>query len=105
MKPHTARKTRQPEGLIGLFGHAYVADEHVGRTIQYQFEIIRRMEGDRYVIQYFSFLDGSPTNVSVMTEAELLGPDVRLYATTELWNVYEKSQRECDRRRSAWART
>jgi hypothetical protein len=62
--------------------------------IQYQFQIIRKMEGDRYVFQYFSFLDGSPTQVGVMTEAELLGPNVKLYANQELWLwAYEKESK------------
>jgi len=92
----TDRKKRRPEGLIDLFGHTYIADpdDPEQRTIQYQFRIIRRMRGERYVVQYFSFLDGGPTNVGVMTEAELLGPDVKLYADQELWNYgYEKSMR------------
>lgn len=75
-------------GLIGLYGHTFVNGE-----VQYQFQIIRSLKGDRYVIQYFSFLDGSPTNLGVMSEAEMLGPDTKLYATCELWNVgYQKAQ-------------
>lgn len=87
-------KVKQPEGLIGLFGHTYITDpdDADALMIQYQFRIIRKMDGDRYVIQYFSFWDGEPTNLGVMTEAELLGPSVKLYATTELWNhTYEEA--------------
>jgi hypothetical protein len=93
-------KQKQREGLIGLFGHTYVADpdDADAQTIQYQFEVVRHMEGGRYVVQLFSFLDGSPTNVSVYTETELLGPNVRLYATAELWNhAYEKDCQRSDR--------
>ena len=89
-------------GLIGLFGHTYIDDrEAPGETmIEYQFKIIRKMEGDRYVFQYFSFLDGEPTEVGVMTEAELLGPNVKLYATAELWlHAYEKASA----RRRRWS--
>jgi hypothetical protein len=76
------------QGLIGLFGHSYVddADHPSGRSIEYQFQIVRRLDGDRHVIQYFSFLDGSPSQLGVMTEAELLGPDVKLYIAAELWS-------------------
>jgi len=84
------------EGLIGLFGHTYIADPKNTdeQMIQYQFQIIRKLEPDRYIIQYFSFLDGSPTNLGVMPETELLGPSVKLYATAELWNgAYETSMR------------
>jgi hypothetical protein len=93
MAEKVRRPKRPPQGLIGLFGHTYVPDiERPNETrIQWQFEIIRRMRGDRYVVQLFSWMDGSPTEVKVMTEADLLGPDVRLYATIEQWNIaYEK---------------
>ena len=78
------------EGLIGLYGHTYVNDER-GRVIQCQFRIIRKMDDDRYIFQFFSFADGEPTNLGTMTEAELLGPDVKLYANEALWlRAYEK---------------
>jgi hypothetical protein len=65
--------------------------------IQYQFEIIRELKGDRYVVQLFGWLDGDPTEVAVMPESELLGPTVKLYSTKEDWHwAYEK---ECNRRR------
>lgn len=90
---------QQPEGMIGLFGHTYVVDpDNADSTmIQYQFQIIRKMDGDRYVVQYFSFMDGSPTQVGVYPEDFLLGPDVKLYANDELWN--EGYAKACARRR------
>ena len=99
-KRPTKQPEPQPEGLIGLFGHTYVPDpdDPQASMIQFQFEIIRKLEGARYVIQYFSFFDGTETNLGVLPEAELLGPNVKLYATAELWNLgYEK---ESDRRRA-----
>ena len=51
------------EGLIGLFGHTYVPDKDGDEgdlMIQYQFEVIRKLEPERYVIQYFGWLDGRP---------------------------------------------
>lgn len=105
-KARTATKPkRRGQGLLDLFGHTYVPDPEGtdgALVIQYQFKIIRGMKGDRYVVQYFSFWDGTPTNVGVMTEAELLGPTVKLYATAELWNVgYEKeAARRSSRRRT-----
>ena len=89
------------DGLRGLFGHTYEPDpddpDGLPR-IQYQFEIIREVPGSRYVVQLFSWVDGSPTEVRVMSEAEVLDhPTVRLYATQSDWHwAYEK---ECDRRR------
>jgi hypothetical protein len=88
------------KGLIGLFGHTYIADPNDPdkTTIQYQFKVIRRMHGERYVVQMFSFWDGSPTGVRVYAETELLGPDVKLYATEELWR--EGAEKHLERRRA-----
>jgi hypothetical protein len=88
------RKSKpQPEGLIGLFGHTYIADpDNADATIiQCQFQIIRKMDGDRYVVQYFSWLDGSSTECGVYPESQLLGPDVKLYANQELWLAAERA--------------
>jgi hypothetical protein len=93
-------KKRRGVGLLDLLGHTYVDDrERSGqRMIQYQFEIIRRMHGDRYVVQYFSFATGDPTQVGVMTEAELLNKEnARLYADAEIWR--ERARLEGDDRR------
>ena len=93
-----------PSGLIGLFGHAYISDpDHPSeQMIQYQFRVIRKMEGDRYVVQYFSFQDGSPTCVGVYHETELLGPTVKLYANRELWlDAYETESPRAWRRRES----
>jgi hypothetical protein len=91
--------TKRTSGLIGLFGHTYVPDEeHLGKkVIQYQFQIIRRLPGDRWVVQLFSFMDGRPTQVTVYAEAFLLGEDVKLYALQEEW-LYQH-ERQCDERR------
>jgi hypothetical protein len=86
-----AIRKKRTHGLIDLFGHLYTPDDTGGKMIEYQFKIIRKLDGGRYVVQYFSFWDGGPTNLGVMKESELLGPDVKLYATAELWNAaYEK---------------
>jgi hypothetical protein len=97
MKKPTPRKT----GLIGLFGHTYVPDQKEPDTkvIQYQFEIIRRMSPDRWVVQLFSFMDGRPTEVQVYPENFLLGDDVKLYTEHSEWlYAYE---REGSRQRNA----
>jgi hypothetical protein len=88
--------TAEPEGLIGLFGHTYVQHEDY-KGVQYQFQIIHKMEGARYIVQYFSFMDGSPTEVGVFPEDELLGPNCKLYATAELW--HEAYEKDCKQRR------
>lgn len=91
------------EGLVGLFGHTYIPDPENAdeRIIQYQFRIVRKMEGERYVVQYYSCWDGDPTSVGVYSEAELLGPNVRLYLHDVLWRdaFTEENERWARRRR------
>lgn len=100
------RTTKRPrtEGLLDLFGHTYVDDPEYPeeRAIQYQFKIIRTFGPDRYIVQYFSWWDGDPTNLGVMTEAELLGPDVKLYAHEDLWRTCAEEVNE-QRRQRRWA--
>ena len=89
-------KPKQPEGLIGLFGHFWIDDpENAGeRMIQFIFRIIRKLEGERYVVQYYSYLDGGPAAVGVHPEAELLGRNVRLYADKEVWiEIFKEEDR------------
>jgi hypothetical protein len=55
---------KQPEGLVGFFGHTYIPDpdDADSKVIQYQFQIIRKMDETRYVFQYFSFSTVPPPN-------------------------------------------
>lgn len=78
---------RQPaandNGLVGLFGHRLDDDGAVHNQFQ-----IRGMSGeDTCVIQLFSFLDGSPTNVELVDVAELRTDRYRLYATEDQLNL------------------
>jgi hypothetical protein len=63
MKSNKTAKS-EPQGLIGLFGHTHVLDNDENsatagkKVIQYQFEIVRQMDDNRYIVQLFSFLDG-----------------------------------------------
>jgi hypothetical protein len=97
----------QQEGLVGFFGHTYTAalDNPDETEIQYQFEIIRKIDGDRYAVQYFSYMDGSPTSLGIYSEADLLGPTVKLYANADLWNAASSKdcERQHDRRRATRA--
>ncbi len=94
--PKVRKPTRQRNGLLDLFGLSYRDDDpnFPGSVLQYQFRVIRRMHGDRYVVQLFSWMDGGPTEVMVMSEQQLLGDKVKLYASEELWRIgAEKQQR------------
>jgi hypothetical protein len=85
-------------GLSGYFGHTFVTDEHGHKRIQYQFRVVRRLPPNRWVVQFFSFWDGTPNKLGVYTEDFLLSDDVALYQTEEIWRVeYEKSERRYSR--------
>lgn len=90
------------DGLIGLFGHSYhpAVAESARPEIKCQFQIIRPHRDDRYIVQMFSWIAGDPTNVTVMSEAELLGPNVKLFATQELWNEAALKEKEAGARPS-----
>jgi hypothetical protein len=90
------KKPVNDEGLIGLFGHTYVQEPDKDRPqINWQFQIIRELKGDRYVVQLFSWFDTGPTELAVLPESTLLGPTVKLYATQDLWN--EAAEKETRR--------
>lgn len=95
LAPKTGSRKTRGKGLIGLFGHTYAeAEENPdwGPVVQRQFEIIREVKRDRYLVQYFSWIDGSPVEVGVMPESEVLGSSVKLYSTREDWVwAYEKA--------------
>jgi hypothetical protein len=75
------------KGLIGLLGHIYAPDKDGSPSINFQFEIIRELKDPGcYVLQLFSWF-GGPTNVIVMTEAELLGDTLKLYAEQKSWTT------------------
>jgi hypothetical protein len=89
MPKRNIQQQHEPEGLVGFFGHTYIPDPDDAdqKVLQYQFRIIRKMDATRYVIQYYSAWDGSPNILAVMTEADLLGEDVKLYPDAETWNA------------------
>jgi hypothetical protein len=84
------------KGLVGFFGHAYGQDpDDPERTmIRHQFRVVRKLDAARYVIQFYSFVDGEPNKLGVMSEAKLLGDTVSLYPDAQSWRLaYEKEWR------------
>ncbi|MBR1200024.1 hypothetical protein JQ574_28940 [Bradyrhizobium sp. AUGA SZCCT0158] len=67
-------------GFVGLFGHTLKRG-----AINWQFEVVRRDERDRYAVQLFSWVDGSPTHCRLMTFEELKA--ARLYDNADDWNA------------------
>ncbi len=69
------------DALVGYFGHRLDADGH----IRNQFEIVRKVSEEMYAIQLFSYIDGRPTNVEVVSLAELRSQNMRLYSSEYEW--------------------
>jgi hypothetical protein len=98
-KPAIARsRGTNDSGLVGLFGHTRNDDG----SINWQFEIIGKINDDTYTIQLFSWLDGGRTDVKMLSVANLM--DCSLYATREdwIWAWAKESARE-DGRDLKWA--
>jgi hypothetical protein len=80
-------------GLSGYFGHTFVADENGHRRVQYQFRILRRLPPRRWIVEMYSFLDGTPNKLTIYPEDFLLGDDVALYRCEEIWrDEYSKAE-------------
>jgi hypothetical protein len=75
--------TKRTTGLIGLFGHTYVPDEDNpgNKTIEYQFQIIRRVPLIDGWCSYSSLRTGDL--VKVYSESFLLGDDAKPYTDME----------------------
>ena len=50
-------------GLVGLWVHILDKD---GKIVN-QLEVVKELPGDRFLLQYYSFLDGLPTNCKIFT--------------------------------------
>jgi hypothetical protein len=70
--------------------------------IQYQFRIVRRLPPDQYLVQFFSFIDGSPAELKAYSENFLLGDDVKLYPNHVDWDNAAEHNSETRRTRRAY---
>jgi hypothetical protein len=85
-------KPTEEQGLIGFFGHTFTMDRGHKR-IQYQFRVVRAVPPDRWAVQLYSFMDGSPNKLEVYSESYLLSDEVALYPDAESWNEgYAKAE-------------
>lgn len=73
----TGRVTATQGGVVGIFGHRL--DEN--GDIKNQFEIIGEVGSLMATIQLFSFSDGSPTTVEIISISDLSTQAYRLYAS------------------------
>jgi hypothetical protein len=77
-------------GLLGLFGHTLNED---GEVI-WQFQVVRRASNDAYIVQLYSWLDGSPTQVTVLGHDDLLSERCRLYLSAkQMHEAYDQYSR------------
>lgn len=86
--PHT-------DGLVGLWGHEYVDGKP-----EHQFRIVRRVNPELYMIQFYSFVFGEAMNVESRQRDVLLGPTCKLYTDHAVW--CEVMDRQIERDAERW---
>jgi hypothetical protein len=83
------------EGLIGFYGHSYVV-RNGERQLQYQFRVVRALPPARWIVQLYSFFDGTPNQLAVYSEDFLFGENCALYPDAATWhaayNDYDRSR-------------
>lgn len=80
-KPDTAHggKPDQMQGLAGLFAHKLDDDGFA----EQQMAIVRPLAGERWLVHFFSWLDGSPATLGAVDESDLLSPRYALYDSAD----------------------
>jgi hypothetical protein len=77
----------------GLWFHSVIAGDDRKREIHWQGKILRVIDGQA-VLQLFSWLDGAPTEVEIVSWAEMQDERWPLYATNKaMMAAYEKHER------------
>lgn len=79
--PSNDHRPTSDKSVVGWFGYRL---NDKGRHLN-QFVIKHQMDGDRYAIQLFSYLDGGPTKIEVISGSELFGPAFELYDSERAW--------------------
>lgn len=72
------RKEQPSDGLVGMWLHTF----HTDGTLEFQGRIAD-LDGDRVLVQFFSWMTGAPTNVEPIWKSKLYSPAVILYASDE----------------------
>jgi len=67
--------TDSPNTLVGYWGLSFTPDG----DMLHQFEVIRVIESGQYAVQLFSWWDGCPTCLEILTAEVLCGDSVKLY--------------------------
>lgn len=89
-KPTTGTSAARHGGLIGFYGHRLDENGHVNN----QFMILGMACEGTCIVQLYSFMDGSPTEVEMVQTEDLSGPSYRLYATEVAWKMGYWEDRE-----------
>lgn len=81
--PPTITPAHDASGFVGLFGHTYT--DELAPEVRYQFRVLRQVSPDRYAVQLFSWLDGSPTEIQVWSADDLSAPSIKFYLDHKDW--------------------
>lgn len=70
--------------LIGLFFHSTVPGHEPGsRKVEWQGQVVSSPEPGFYLVQLFSWADGEPTNMTLVTTTQMVG--WKFYTDTATW--------------------
>lgn len=73
-KPETSNSKKPKENgdiLTGRFFHTFLNDGSQRKVIQYQGQVLGKVNDSHYLVQLFSFLDGRPTTQHVFCVSEM----------------------------------
>lgn len=99
VKMATRRTAANDNGLVGLYGHTRTDDGE----IQWQFEVTGMVGDDACTIQLFSWMDGRPTDVRVMSVEDMSA--CSLYSSRDEWIwQWAKESAASDGKGDRWAR-
>lgn len=100
---HTTRRAStaaNDNGLVGLYGHSRNEDGE----IVWQFQITGMVGTDACTVQLFSWMDGRPTDIKVISVGDLASTSYSLYGTYDEWIWrWAKESAERDGRDTRWA--
>lgn len=85
--PATAEAEAASVGLVGFYAHELDDEGYASR----QFRIVRQLDAERWLVEYFSWLTGEPGEAEPLTEAHLLSSRCVLYGSAEaMVHAYER---------------
>jgi hypothetical protein len=86
----TSHKPIEAAGLTGLFGLTFNE-----QGLHNQFHVLRPEGDGHYLVQLFSWIDGSATNMEVWPRARFAAPSAKLYDDEEEWRSASEDIMRC----------